>query len=235
MAAPLRPPPPDDGLRLYLREVERLAWPSPSEASASVERSRRGSRTAYAELVAAYLPLVVCLARRRRGAAASRRELIAEGNAGLLHAVLKFDPDAGCRLTTYVRWWATEAIDRSLETSARREPLPARSLARMLAWPSLARRAEIGRDLRPPPHAPAPDTRDEVADPPTAAFLAAHEAAFAVFAALDPLDREILARRPAIAGSPPHDRLGLDRERDRTHADARRLEHDALSRFLSGS
>lgn len=41
-------------------------------------------------------------------------DLIEEGNMGLMKAVLKFDPEHGCRFSTYGSWWIRQSITRSL-------------------------------------------------------------------------------------------------------------------------
>src|SRR5207253_6533182 len=38
------------------------------------------------------------------------KELICEGNVGMLQAVKRFDPDGGFRLATYAMWWIRVAI-----------------------------------------------------------------------------------------------------------------------------
>jgi RNA polymerase sigma factor (sigma-70 family) len=54
-----------------------------------------------AELVPAYMPLVVAMARRRGAANVEFAELIGEGNLALLRSVEKFDVARGFRFSTY--------------------------------------------------------------------------------------------------------------------------------------
>ena len=37
-------------------------------------------------------------------------ELIAEGNLGMMHAVKRFEPEKGFRLSTYAMWWIKASI-----------------------------------------------------------------------------------------------------------------------------
>lgn len=56
-------------------------------------------------LVKANLRLVVKIARRHCHAQTDIRDLIQEGNLGLVHAVEKFDPSRGVKLSSYASWW----------------------------------------------------------------------------------------------------------------------------------
>ena len=56
-------------------------------------------------LVTANLRLVVKIARGYRRAHADIRDLIQEGNLGLIHAVERFDPHRGVKLSSYAGWW----------------------------------------------------------------------------------------------------------------------------------
>jgi RNA polymerase sigma-32 factor len=56
-------------------------------------------------LVKANLRLVVKIARGYCHAQADIRDLIQEGNLGLLHAVERFDPSRGVKLGSYASWW----------------------------------------------------------------------------------------------------------------------------------
>jgi len=56
-------------------------------------------------LVKANLRLVVKIARDYRRAQGDIRDLIQEGNLGLIQAVLRFDPNRGVKLSSYAAWW----------------------------------------------------------------------------------------------------------------------------------
>src|SRR5258708_15504744 len=65
-------------------------------------------------LVTANLRLVVKIAHEYRRAAFSLLDLIQEGNVGLMHAVQKYDPFRGVKLSSYAAWWIRAYILRYL-------------------------------------------------------------------------------------------------------------------------
>ena len=67
-------------------------------------------RTARDLLFCANLPTVALVARRYRGTSATIDELICEGSFGLLHALEKFDPERGVRLSSYAVYWIRSYI-----------------------------------------------------------------------------------------------------------------------------
>jgi RNA polymerase sigma-32 factor len=61
-------------------------------------------------LVTSHLKLVAKIALSFRNYGIPTNELISEGNLGLMHAVKKFNPDLGYRLSTYAMWWIKASI-----------------------------------------------------------------------------------------------------------------------------
>lgn len=74
--------------------------------------------------IAANLGLVVSLARRYERRLFTLADLIQEGNAGLLKAADRFDPERGYRFSTYAVWWIRHAIGRALSDRGREIRLP---------------------------------------------------------------------------------------------------------------
>lgn len=69
-----------------------------------------GDGRALAELVTAYRRLVVAVAAKFRDIGIPLDDLIQEGNAALVHAANRFEPDRGFRFSTYATWWVRAAI-----------------------------------------------------------------------------------------------------------------------------
>jgi RNA polymerase primary sigma factor len=89
-------------------------------AAAQVRQAQRDIEKARGEMVRAYLPLVVAIAKRYRGKSSlDLLDLIQEGNLGLMHAVEKYDYRRGVKVSTYAVWWVRQAITRAMADQGR--------------------------------------------------------------------------------------------------------------------
>ena len=61
-------------------------------------------------IITAHIRLCVRMASRFRGYGLPTSDLIQEGNAGLLEAAKRFDPDRDVRFSTYASWWILAAM-----------------------------------------------------------------------------------------------------------------------------
>jgi|DewCreStandDraft_2_1066082.scaffolds.fasta_scaffold00382_23 RNA polymerase primary sigma factor len=163
----------DDSVRMYLREIGRVALLTPEqevELATAIERGREAERRLQSEqltpeeraelerlvqegqrarehLIVANLRLVVSVAKRYIGRGLSLLDLIEEGNLGLMRAIEKYDYHRGYKLSTYATWWIRQAITRAIADQARTIRLPVHmveTVSRLLrAIPRLQQ--ELGR------------------------------------------------------------------------------------------
>jgi len=97
---------PFDSLRKYLSEISKHALLSREEEREIAERAHRyKDKEALQKLVTANLRLVVKIALEYYNTYVNILDLIQEGNVGLVHAVKKYNPYKGTRLSTYSSFW----------------------------------------------------------------------------------------------------------------------------------
>jgi RNA polymerase sigma factor (sigma-70 family) len=112
---------------------EALEALAADEASAILPGARtrymsviEAGRRAHRDLVSANLRLVVSIAKlprySRSGVELSDR--IQDGNAGLMRAADKYDPELGYKFSTYATWWIRQHIDRGAGDRGRAIRLP---------------------------------------------------------------------------------------------------------------
>jgi RNA polymerase nonessential primary-like sigma factor len=107
-----------DVVRQYLDEIATRKRLTSSEEYRLAVRVRNGDEEARRRLIEHQLGLVVLIARSFRNSGLPLLDLIAEGNIGLIRATGKFDPERGCRFSTYAKWWIRQSIDLALMTQA---------------------------------------------------------------------------------------------------------------------
>lgn len=101
----------NSGLRKFWQQATQAPVLSSEEEYDLAKRFReQDDLDAAHQLVRAYLRLVLKTAREYMNYRLNLADLVQEGTVGLMHAVRKFDPDRGNRLSTYAIWWIRAAI-----------------------------------------------------------------------------------------------------------------------------
>jgi RNA polymerase primary sigma factor len=114
------------GLQLYLRQINESPLLNGDEEKALARRIiHQNDPAARERMVRSNLRLVVNIAKHYVNRGLSLPDLIEEGNIGLLKAVEGFDPENGCRFSTYASWWIKQAIKRALINSVQPIHIPA--------------------------------------------------------------------------------------------------------------
>jgi RNA polymerase sigma-32 factor len=90
----------------YLHELRRHPLMTREEEhEVAVEFCKNANPALASRLITANLRLVVKIAQEYRRAHRNVLDLIQEGNIGLIHAVHKYDPYRGVKLSSYASWW----------------------------------------------------------------------------------------------------------------------------------
>src|SRR5918999_1371392 len=137
-----------DVLTQYLGRVRGGSLLEAHEEKDLSRRSHEGDREARRRLIESNLRLVISIAKKYRGRGVPFEDLIQEGNAGLIRAVEKFDPEMGNRFSTYATWWIRQAVTRAVADHARTVRLPAHVVDALyrLRRAENALSIELGRD-----------------------------------------------------------------------------------------
>ena len=104
----------DQNHKLPDKKTKRLQkiWEEIKQVEPKLKEARQ-------KLIQSNLRLVVSICSYYRNSSLPFRDLIQEGNIGLIKAIEKFDYRKGFRLSTYASWWIKEAINRSIEEKSR--------------------------------------------------------------------------------------------------------------------
>ena len=114
----------DDVTQIYLNDIGTTPLLRPKEELGLARAVRCGDFGARQRMIEANLRLVVSIAKHYRHRGVAFDDLIEEGNLGLIHALEKFDPERGFRLSTYATWWIRQNIERAIMNQSRTIRLP---------------------------------------------------------------------------------------------------------------
>ena len=137
-----------DPVRMYLREIGKVALLTASEEVELAKRMETGDIEAKQRLIDANLRLVVSIAKKYIGRGMLFLDLIQEGNLGLIRAVEKFDYRRGFKFSTYATWWIRQAITRAIADQARTIRVPVHMVETINKMVRISRQLvqELGRE-----------------------------------------------------------------------------------------
>lgn len=128
----------DHGLDTYLADINEVPLLTAEQEIDLAKRIQRGDLAAREHMIRANLRLVVSIAKNYVNRGLSFMDLIEEGNIGLMKAVEKFDPKAGCRFSTYATWWIKQGIRRSLVNTVKTVRVPSYMSEIVSRWKATA-------------------------------------------------------------------------------------------------
>ena len=125
-------------LETYLQEINEVPLLTADEEKVLGARVQAGDLEAREHLIRANLRLVVSIAKMYNDRGLNLQDLIAEGNIGLMKAAEKFDPEAGCRFSTYGTWWIKQSIRRALTNTVKSVRVPGYMTEMISKWRNVA-------------------------------------------------------------------------------------------------
>jgi RNA polymerase nonessential primary-like sigma factor len=134
---------------LYLNEIGRSRLLTAAEEIELSRMAQQGCMASRQRMIVSNLRLVVNIARAYNNRGLPLLDLIEEGNLGLIRAVEKFDPDRGCRFSTYATWWIRQAVERAIMNQCRTVRLPIHVIRELSAQVRISRQLEQQLNRKP--------------------------------------------------------------------------------------
>lgn len=133
-------------LNTYIREIDRIPLLTNDEEYTLAVKAKNGDMNAREKLITSNLRFVIKIAKEFQNRGLPLKDLISEGNIGLLTAIDKFEPELGNKFTTYAVWWIRQAVIKAIGDKARLIRLPMNRYAQLnsiqLAKATLERQGE---------------------------------------------------------------------------------------------
>jgi RNA polymerase nonessential primary-like sigma factor len=138
-----------DVTRIYLGEIGRARLLTAEEEVALARAASKGCLASRQRMIESNLRLVVNIARAYVKRGLPLLDLVEEGNLGLIRAVEKFDPERGCRFSTYATWWIRQSVERAIMNQCRTVRLPIHVIRELAIYLRTARELEQRLSRRP--------------------------------------------------------------------------------------
>jgi len=138
-----------DVTRIYLSEIGRARLLTADEEKTLARAIAKGCAASRHRMIESNLRLVVKVARAYINRGLPLLDLIEEGNLGLIRAVEKFDPERGCRFSTYATWWIRQSVERAIMNQCRTVRLPIHVIRELTTYLRTSRELEQQFGRRP--------------------------------------------------------------------------------------
>ena len=232
----------DDIVRHYLADISRIARLSSSKEYRLSRAALTGDVGARRQLMEHHLGLVVLLARRYRGRGLPLLDLIEEGNLGLMTAIEKFDPEKGCRFSTYAKWWIRQSMEMALMTQTGVVRMPVHVMRAMKRHGVSSGWRFLLFDMRNLPPQPESDSEPEALMTRLAApeeerpdwplWVAGERRELeAAMARLKPTERLVLQARFGLAGSEPRTLQSIASQLALSGERVRQIQTEAIAKL----
>jgi RNA polymerase primary sigma factor len=109
---------------MFLMKIGKIRLLSAAEEIAYAEQAKAGNIIARNKMITANLKLVFSIAKRFTWSRIPLGDLIQDGGLGLIEAIKGFEPERGCRFSTYATYWIRQAIHLSIAKMGRTIRLP---------------------------------------------------------------------------------------------------------------
>ena len=140
-----------DVTRIYLSEIGRSKLLTAEEEIQLSQAARNGCIGSRQRMIESNHRLVVNVARAYVKRGLPLLDLVEEGNLGLIRAVEKFDPERGCRFSTYATWWIRQSVERAIMNQCRTVRLPIHIIRELTVYLRTSRELEQRMNRRPTP------------------------------------------------------------------------------------
>jgi RNA polymerase primary sigma factor len=110
-----------DSLDIFLREAagEYTGPMDRGEESRLAILAQGGCETSLDSLIRANSRFVISVAKKYQNRGLPLKDLIQEGNIGMIRGIRKFDPERGVKLISYAVWWIRQAIQDAIAEQGR--------------------------------------------------------------------------------------------------------------------
>lgn len=113
-----------DDVPSYLGRLTQSPLLTPEEEITLTRAAQAGSTEARRRLIESNMRLVINIAKSYNCSSVPLEDLIQEGAIGLMHAVERYDPNKGFRLSTYATHWIRQAVGRAIDNKSKAIRLP---------------------------------------------------------------------------------------------------------------